>query len=67
MDRSLKRDKQLILMSVLEGKLGAEHLTMKELKKLEWQVIDAVYWKKVEELEEQGRYVFDEYQTEWLQ
>jgi hypothetical protein len=67
MDRSLKRDKQLILMAVLEGKLGAEHLTSRELKKLEWQVINAVYYKKVEELEQQGRYVFDEYQTEWVQ
>jgi hypothetical protein len=54
-------------MAVLEGKLGAEHLTSRELKKLEWQVINAVYYKKVEELEQQGRYVFDEYQTEWVQ
>jgi hypothetical protein len=67
MDRSLKRDRQLLMMAVLDGSLGPEHMTMKELEALHWRVAETVYWKKVDELNQAGYYVFDEIETEWLQ
>ena len=53
----MKRERQMLVTAVLEGKLGAEHLTKKELDELQETVVHVAIEKQMEELLAQGHWV----------
>ena len=57
MDESMKRNREMIVHAVLEGKLGAEHLTKKELDEIQETVVNAAMEKLMEQLLAQGKWV----------
>jgi hypothetical protein len=57
MDAGVKRNREMIVHAVLEGKLSAEHLTAKELDEIQETVVHSVIEKMMIELESQGKWV----------
>lgn len=53
----MRKDRQMLVAAVLDGKLGAEHLTKKELDELQETVVHVAMEKLMEELLEQGHWV----------
>lgn len=56
----MKQDRMLVVQAVLSGKLGAEHLTKKELVKIQIQVVHMAMEKEIEKLQSQGKYVYQD-------
>jgi len=54
----MRKDRQLVAKAVLEGQLSADHLTMKEIREIEFQVNNLIMEKHMETLQLAGKTVF---------
>lgn len=54
----MRKDRQLVAKAVLEGQLSADHLTMKEIREIEFQVNNLIMEKQMEALQLAGKTVF---------
>jgi len=54
----MRKDRQLVAKAVLEGQLSADHLTMKEIREIEFRVNNLIMEKHMEALQLAGKTVF---------